>query len=80
MTVNDKDLDLVVGGTQEEIDEIIAVFRKHGFEKGQGYEWREYLRKEEEEGEASAKAFAYKVHKGEIKYNEETGTGFWEFK
>ena len=33
MTVNDKDLDLVVGGTQEEIDEIIAVFRKHGFEK-----------------------------------------------
>lgn len=33
MTVNDKDLDLVVGGTQEEINEIIAVFRKHGFEK-----------------------------------------------
>ena len=31
MTVNDKDLDLVVGGTQEEIDEIIATFRKHGF-------------------------------------------------
>lgn len=33
MTVNDKDLDLVVGGTQEEIDEIIAVFKKHGFDK-----------------------------------------------
>jgi len=33
MTVNDKDLDLVVGGTQEEINEIIATFRKHGFEK-----------------------------------------------
>ena len=47
--------------------------KKHGFEKGQGYEWREYLRKEEEEGETSAKAFADKVHKGEIKYNEETG-------
>ena len=47
--------------------------KKHGFEKGQGYEWREYLRKEEEEGEASAEAFADRVHKGEIKYNEETG-------
>ena len=32
MRMKDKDLELVVGGTQEEINEIIAVFRKHGFE------------------------------------------------
>ena len=31
MSVKDKELETVVGGTQEEIDEIIAVFRKHGF-------------------------------------------------
>lgn len=33
MNVNEKDLELVSGGTQEEIDQIIALFRKHGFEK-----------------------------------------------
>ena len=33
MSVNEKDLELVSGGTQEEIDQIIALFRKHGFEK-----------------------------------------------
>lgn len=32
MRMKDKDLELVVGGTQEEINEIIATFRKHGFE------------------------------------------------
>ena len=32
-SVNEKDLELVSGGTQEEIDQIIALFRKHGFEK-----------------------------------------------
>ena len=32
MSMKDKDLELVVGGTQEEINEIIATFRKHGFE------------------------------------------------
>ena len=31
--ISEKDLELVVGGTQEEINEIIALFRKHGFEK-----------------------------------------------
>ncbi len=31
--IKDSDLDNVHGGTREEIDEIIAVFRKHGFEK-----------------------------------------------
>ena len=30
--IKDKDLDCVCGGTQEEINNIIAVFRKHGFE------------------------------------------------
>lgn len=30
--ISEKDLELVSGGTQEEIDEIIKIFRKHGFE------------------------------------------------
>ena len=30
--INDQELETVVGGTQEEIDEIIKTFRKHGFE------------------------------------------------
>ncbi|MBQ3295467.1 MAG: hypothetical protein IJH00_03160 [Erysipelotrichaceae bacterium] len=30
--IKDIDLDSVYGGTQEEIDQIVAVFRKHGFE------------------------------------------------
>ena len=30
--VNDQELETVVGGTQEEIDESINIFRKHGFE------------------------------------------------
>ena len=31
--IKDQELENVTGGTQEEIDEIISVFKKHGFEK-----------------------------------------------